>query len=223
MKYNSFMILRYKKISQPVKCIRVFLSIIFPAMMILVLSRSYFPLLFQPGLLFTGWFTWTFAEYMLHRFGHHSQNKKKHTHSQELHQHHHTHPTEIKVTPGLRLFLFALSSTCLWLSFMLNNYFTFLCGIVCGIALFFFMHYILHHKWSAKFFPRLHRFHIYHHCKFPDRCHGISVHWWDYIFGTVPEKQPDISKKVLAFYYKKSSAEEKEKSEVALITTATNG
>lgn len=204
MNYNSFMILRYKKIVQQTRCISIFLSIIVPVLALLILIRSYSPLLFQAGLLISGWFTWTFAEYMLHRFGHHSADRKIHNHSQELHHYHHTHPTEIRVTPLQRVFLLVISSSCLWLSFRLNNYFGFLSGIVCGIAMFFFMHYILHHQWSAKFFPRLHRFHIYHHCKFPDRCHGITVPWWDYIFGTIPDKQPDISKKILEFYYKRT-------------------
>src|SRR5687767_13211244 len=148
MTYNSFMILRYKKLMQHTRCVVIFLSMIIPALVTLILIRPYAPIVFQAGLLLSGWLTWTFAEYMLHRFGHHASDRKIHNHAQELHHHHHTHPTEIRVTSLQRIFLFVISSASLWLSFILNNYFTFLCGIVCGISGFFLMHFILHHQWS---------------------------------------------------------------------------
>lgn len=203
MNYYSFMILRYKKAMQPVRCVAAFLSILIPLLLFLIISRSYSSSFFLAGLLFTGWFTWTFTEYMLHRFGHHEQGREKPNASQKLHQYHHTHPTEIKVTLMQRILFFSISSVSLWLSFRLNNYFSLISGFVIGITMFFFMHYILHQKWSIKIFPRLHRFHIYHHCKFPDRCHGISVAWWDILFKTTPPEVKKISEKISVFYYGK--------------------
>jgi sterol desaturase/sphingolipid hydroxylase (fatty acid hydroxylase superfamily) len=143
---------------------------------------------------------------MLHRFGHHQQGREKLNSSQQLHQHHHTHPTEIKVTLMQRILFFSISSASLWMSFRLNVYFSLASGFVIGITMFFFMHYILHQKWSIKIFPRLHRFHIYHHCKLPDSCHGITVPWWDILFKTIPKKNLTINEKILAFYYKKSKS-----------------
>ncbi|TAL43142.1 MAG: hypothetical protein EPN92_10575 [Chitinophagaceae bacterium] len=202
MSYNYFMILRYKKIMEPVKCIATYISMIIPLLIFIIISRPYSSSFFQAGLLFTGWFTWTFTEYMLHRFGHHEQGREKLNASQQLHQYHHTHPTEIKITVVQRLLFIGISSGSLWLSFWLNNYFSLISGFVCGITMFFLMHYILHQKWSVRIFPRLHRYHIYHHCKYPNRCHGITVPWWDLIFGTVPPKEIALNEKVLTFYYK---------------------
>lgn len=188
---------------QPVRCVTSFLSILIPLLLFIIISRPYSSWFFQAGLLFTGWFSWTFAEYMLHRFGHHEQGREKLNASQQLHQYHHTHPKEIRVTLLQRVFFFCISAASLWLSFRFNNYFSLISGFVCGITTFFVMHYLLHQKWSLKIFPRLHRFHIHHHCKYTDRCHGISVPWWDILFKTTPPEDKKITEKVTAFYYGK--------------------
>ena len=44
---------------------------------------------------------------------------------------------------------------------------------------------------------------IYHHCKYPDKCFGISATWWDDILGTAPPNKGIISQKVIDFYFKK--------------------
>jgi sterol desaturase/sphingolipid hydroxylase (fatty acid hydroxylase superfamily) len=52
-------------------------------------------------------------------------------------------------------------------------------------------------------FPRLVRYHIIHHLKQPDRCFGISIIWWDKLFGTAPSNDIKISGRILDFYYAK--------------------
>lgn len=202
MNFYSVMIDRYSVVMKKTRCIVVYSFIIIPLLLLITLIKPQLPLLAQFGLLFSGWLSWTFFEYMLHRFGHHEQGREKLNASQQLHQYHHTHPTEIKINMVQRLLCIGLSSVSLWLSFWLNNYFSLISGFICGITMFFLMHYILHQKWSLRIFPRLHRFHIYHHCKYPNRCHGITVPWWDLIFGTVPPKNIALNEKILTFYYK---------------------
>ncbi len=203
MNYYSFMILRYKKAMQPVRCVAAFLSILIPLLLFLIISRSYSSAIFQAGLLFTGWLTWTFTEYMLHRFRDHGHGDHARNKTVQMHHYHHSHPTEIEISGKQRAGLLLLSVASLGISYWLQNYFTFIAGVVLGFTWFIFMHYLLHQKWSVKFFPLLHRNHIYHHCKFPDSCHGISVVWWDFLFRTIPKKNLPISEKILAFYYKK--------------------
>jgi sterol desaturase/sphingolipid hydroxylase (fatty acid hydroxylase superfamily) len=82
-----------------------------------------------------------------------------------------------------------------------NNYLTMLAGMGWGLSVYLIMHRILHQKWSMKVFKRLSRYHIFHHCKFPNTCFGISVPWWDDFFRTIPPKQVKISPRIIAFYF----------------------
>lgn len=154
-------------------------------------------------LFFTGWFVWTFAEYILHRFWNHAKGVNKDNSLVQRHQHHHTHPTEIKVSGMQRLMMILLCAALVWLSVWLSPYLMVLAGIGTGIFWFVMMHYFLHQRWAKKIFPRLVRYHVVHHCKEPDSCYGISTAWWDRLFGTAPQTNRTISQKVLTFYYDK--------------------
>ncbi|MDX2048106.1 MAG: sterol desaturase family protein [Chitinophagaceae bacterium] len=152
-------------------------------------------------LFFWGWLTWTFTEYIAHRFWMHPKHKRGSKKDFGNHMHHHSHPTEIKITAGQRMImlalLFALISASLWM----NNYFMLLTGFYSGFVNYTFMHIILHKKWSAKIFKRLHQYHIYHHCKYPNRCFGICVTWWDMVFDTTPPTGAKLSERITAFYF----------------------
>jgi dihydroceramide fatty acyl 2-hydroxylase len=176
----------------------LFLSLLAVAFMIRA-NPVYFHLL----LLFTGWITWTFTEYCQHRFHSHPTATGHHTGLISVHQHHHHHPTQIKITSVQRVTLAVLSVAFICLSVRLGNYFTFFTGYFLGFTGYTFMHWFLHLKISAQIFPVLHRFHIHHHCKHPDKCFGVSVPWWDFLFKTVPGREDIISDRILTFYYKK--------------------
>src|SRR6185295_16740482 len=150
-----------------------------------------------------GWLLWTWVEYHVHRFLMHPKNDNRKTGTSRTHQHHHRFPSELEVTLLYRILLFIFNCGVVTIACRLNNYFTFFAGFSWGSAAFCYIHYLLHCKWTRRFMPHHHRFHIYHHCKYTNKCFGVSVPWWDRLFGTVPEKNKEISERILAFYYKK--------------------
>jgi len=148
-----------------------------------------------------GFLGWTYLEYHLHRFWTHNKTSKSTKGAYKRHIHHHQHPTEIKVTPLQRIILFILSAIQFILSARWNNYFTFFSSFFIGFAYSFFSHWMLHQSWSGKIFPRLLRFHICHHSKYPDSCFGFSTTLWDDIFRTTPPKEVVITERIIRFYY----------------------
>lgn len=153
--------------------------------------------LFQAGLVFLGWLTWTFIEYIVHRFWMHGAG------SGELfnHLHHHSHPTEINVTITQRVLLVASCVALQFVAMRLQNYFSLLSGFYAGFVGYFFVHFLLHKKWFGRICPRLQRFHILHHCKLPHHCFGVTVHWWDYVFNTTPPKKLHPANRIVQFYF----------------------
>lgn len=191
-----------KSISDPVECVGIFLLIV--GLLLFVPKLKYFYLwqVMYGYLFFLGWFSWTFLEYMCHRFLWHSkQGNKANSHSDTFnHQYHHQHPTEIKMPVLSRYVLVAGGLSLVFVSIWIHNCFTVLVGFVCGFTIYRFTHLLLHKKFMQKVFPKKVRYHIYHHCKYPDKCFGITVTWWDDIFGTVPTKK-EISPRVIDFYF----------------------
>jgi sterol desaturase/sphingolipid hydroxylase (fatty acid hydroxylase superfamily) len=45
----------------------------------------------------------------------------------------------------------------------------------------------------------------YHHCKYTDRCFGVTVTWWDHLFFTAPPKAISLSDRIVDFYYQSST------------------
>lgn len=154
-----------------------------------------------------GWLLWTWVEYHVHRFLMHPKNDNRKTGTSRTHQHHHKQPSELEVTLLYRILLFIFNCGVVTIAHRLNNYFTFFAGFSWGSAAFCYIHYLLHCKWTRRFMPHHHRFHIYHHCKYTNKCFGVSVSWWDHFFGTVPEKNKEISERIIAFYYKTGGKE----------------
>jgi len=156
---------------------------------------------FHALLFFTGWLTFTFFEYIAHRFWMHGKENKHPGKSLEQHMHHHRHPTELKITTSMRNKLLLLSFLLIAIAAWLNNYFTFLAGLYFGFVYYCFMHVFLHKPWAKKIFPRLQASHIHHHCKYPDRCFSSCLTWWDRLFRTSVPKEIKISERVVQFYF----------------------
>lgn len=153
--------------------------------------------LFQAGLGLLGWLTWTFIEYIVHRFWMHGPGMGEIFN----HLHHHSHPTEINVTTVQRVLLVGSCVALQVTAWRLQNYFSLVSGFYAGFAGYFFVHALLHKKWFGKICPRLQRFHILHHCKLPHHCFGVTVHWWDYIFNTTPPKKQSPGDRIVQFYF----------------------
>lgn len=189
----------YKQAYLQAKCILVFLAAAGPAWGLLLFVRAFSASLFQALLFVLGWVTWTFVEYILHRFWMHNKGRA-HSRLVQTHHYHHTRPTEIAVRGWHRLLLFVGVGVIVPLAWSLQGYYMLPAGLVAGIAGFFFVHKLLHQPIAKRLFRRLLRYHIYHHCKYPNTCYGISVPWWDDLFGTVP-RNPKVNDRVIAFYF----------------------
>jgi len=156
---------------------------------------------FHVLLFFAGWLTYTFLEYIAHRFWMHAKEKKQPGKSLKRHMHHHSHPAELKITARLRNRLLAGNLLMIVMSFLLNNYFTAFAGFYTGFVYYCFIHFFLHKPWAKKIFPRLQISHIHHHCKYPDRCFSTCVIWWDKLFKTSVSNGIRISDRVIQFYF----------------------
>ena len=188
-----------RKHDPPMDCVIVFAIIFIPLLLISISLKYYDLIIFHIALFFTGWVGWTFCEYMTHRYLMHSANKE--TRLIDLnHAHHHTHPANINISGMLRCLLFIGSIILLIISIWMNNFFTLAAGILCSLPGYALMHFFLHQKIAAEIFGKLVKYHIYHHCKYPDKCFGISVTWWDDLFGTIPLNPGVISQRVIDFY-----------------------
>lgn len=183
--------------------ILVCIIIILPLPISAAFIRSNYPMLFHAVLFSTGWITWTWIEYYYHRFVLHPGSEKWETGISRSHQHHHRSPGQFETKLYHRILFFIISSALVLISYKLDNYFTLFSGFFWGYAAFCYIHYLLHIKWTKRFMPRHHEFHIAHPCKFTDKCFGVSVMWWDTLFGTNPRKQFSASNKIINFYYKK--------------------
>lgn len=195
---------RYKQINRQILCFWVYLL---PATVLFVsgiLTRSVSLVGSQIILFLFGWISWTFLEYIVHRFWMHYRPAAGKPRDQSNHQYHHAHPTEIKITDTHRLFLLLPGIMILLISIYLQNYFIVFAGLYAGFLTYLFMHVVLHRKWSAMLFPRLLQNHMLHHCRFPNKCFGITVTWWDTLFGTAAPVKFIISEKIKRYYFKET-------------------
>jgi len=192
------------KAAGPGQCSLIFIVLILPLAAMIFTAYYFSSVLLGLLLWFAGWFTWTFTEYMLHRFRYHETGKRKGKLS-TLHQFHHSHPREIRITGWQRTGLGLVSILSLLAAIRLGAWLFYFSGFICGSAMYFFMHYIIHQQWSLRLFPVLHRNHIYHHCISKKQGHGISISWWDRIFHTFPAEPEKISERIKRVYYKGST------------------
>lgn len=163
--------------------------------------RERLPMIFHTLLFVWGWVSWTFIEYIAHRFWMHAHRGAADKNDFANHHYHHTHPTEIRVTPVHRSILCIGMALMVCASFWLNNYFTGIAGFFFGFTLYFFMHVLLHKSWAARFVGKLQEYHIYHHCKYTNRCFGVTVTWWDQVFKTTPPAGAKIPDRIREFYF----------------------
>jgi len=190
---------------KPIQLQFVYLSVYtFVAIFILaagIFTRKYFPWLSQFILIFLGWLTWTFLEYIAHRFWMHNKPAQREKTTLSNHLYHHTHPTELKVSNTDRFLLLLSGILIIIVAIFLQNYFTLFTGFYLGFLSYTFMHVILHRKWAKLLFPRQLQNHILHHCKFTNKCFGVTVIWWDMVFATTAPRNYQISEKVISYYF----------------------
>jgi hypothetical protein len=200
MNYYQFLIKKYSQIMSQVKCFIIYLAIMTIYLGVVWLSHGN-DWLFAFLLFFGGWISFTFLEYILHRFWMHDTPIERARPVAEYHMLHHRQPTEMDIKRSHRLLVWVLVAVLLAVSVWFSLYLMPLAGFVFGFSCYTLMHWVLHQSWSVKLVPRLHRFHLYHHCKYPDACYGVTVYWWDLIFKTTPPDEPILLKRVTDFYF----------------------
>jgi len=141
-----------------------------------------------------GIFTWTFIEYMIHRFIYHTEtNNDAFINLQfTMHTIHHQHPKDadrlaMPPVPGL-----ILGSIFLGIFYLImGRYaFAFFPGFLAGYLMYITLHYYQHIVKSPRYKPwqRLWVHHKGHHYANPYAAFGVSTRLWDWVFGTMLPK-----------------------------------
>ncbi|HSK14075.1 MAG TPA: sterol desaturase family protein, partial [Phnomibacter sp.] len=149
-----------------------------------------------------GWVAWTLVEYCMHRWAFHKDSKdEKKDKKQNNHDHHDKHPQDINIT-GIHL---ALGSMIIFAGiyslFQGPLLITYFAGFFSGGAVYMLMHWLLHQHYTSSLFPLLVKQHIWHHCKYPDKCYGVTTLFWDKTFKTLPLEFRTLPEKIIRFYY----------------------
>ncbi|MCH9633314.1 MAG: hypothetical protein S4CHLAM7_00370 [Chlamydiae bacterium] len=140
----------------------------------------------------TGFFSWTLAEYLLHRFFFHMKSDakwvKKIAHT--MHGIHHDHPNDYS-----RLFMPPLPATLFMLFFFVSFYlilnvrvFAFLPGFLTGYLAYAYTHFKTHQIRAPKLLKFIWTHHLKHHYQDEDKAFGVSSPFWDLVFRTLPKK-----------------------------------
>ena len=143
-------------------------------------------------LFFTGFFSWTLAEYLMHRFLYHKiEDATYDTGIQYLfHGIHHEYPDDRSrtVLPVIPSLFFA--SVFFGLFYLVMGKYAFVVGpgFLIGYISYMTVHYSVHHFPAPKRFNFWWTFHNIHHYQQHDRAFGVTNPFWDIVFGTMPEK-----------------------------------
>ncbi|CDJ62704.1 fatty acid hydroxylase, putative [Eimeria necatrix] len=148
------------------------------------------------GMLFFGFFIWTFVEYCLHRFLFHFPEDKLPDSGAVrvlhflLHSVHHMLPMDPLrlVMPPVLLLLLSLPVFFLF-SAIFPQWFVWGAwpGGLCGYLCYDLLHYQTHHCSLADKVPYINTLRVYHmkhHFKYPDLGFGVTSKFWDIVFGT---------------------------------------
>ena len=151
-------------------------------------------------LLFLGIFTFTLVEYLVHRFVFHMEltNRIREKIQYGAHGVHHEFPNDrarLVMPPLLSIPL----ATIVFLFVQLiigNSAFGLMSGFFIGYGLYLFVHYIVHAwKMPKNRFKSLWIYHNIHHFQNEEVAFGVTSHFWDRVFGTMPEIQKGKTKK----------------------------
>lgn len=145
----------------------------------------------QIGVLFlVGMFSWTLAEYILHRFVFHmvSENERARKVIYIMHGNHHHYPRDRErlFMPPVPSIILASALFGLFYLFMGSYTFMFFPGFLLGYLLYGTMHYSIHaFNPPFKWMKPLWRNHHLHHYKDEAKGFGVSTTIWDRVFGTM--------------------------------------
>ena len=152
------------------------------------------PVGFGLAFVFLGLLTFTFVEYMMHKYFFHMEpdTPLKDKLQYNVHGVHHDYPKD-KDRLAMPPFVSAAYAAILYLLFTLlmgDFGLYFLPGFLLGYAGYLGVHYVVHvYSPPKNFFKVLWVNHAIHHYKDPDAAFGVSSPLWDYLLGTLPKKE----------------------------------
>lgn len=149
--------------------------------------------LYLIGLFFAGLLFFSLFEYMIHRFAFHMDDDDgiKTWIKYHFHGVHHEFPKDMGrlAMPPL------VSATLATILFFVFTYtigvyaYGFLPGFLTGYATYLWIHFAVHiYRPPNNFLKSLWVLHGIHHYKDDNVAYGVSSHFWDIIFGTMPKK-----------------------------------
>jgi dihydroceramide fatty acyl 2-hydroxylase len=131
-----------------------------------------------------GVFAWTLVEYVIHGVLGHAHR----TFVTGLHEVHHRDPRAVFALGAWIPTAVVLIGA--WAMFGLAAGVIFYGGIVCGFAIYEYVHYRIH--FASPWFAgeeRLRARHLAHHTREPDAIFGVTTRIWDVVFGTEPSPE----------------------------------
>lgn len=168
-------------------------GIYLPLIIFLVIS-SYYKFNFAPvyiAMVFLGGvLSWTFFEYLMHRFAFHfiADNPRMQRFIYVLHGNHHEYPRDKErlFMPPVPSLIIASLFFSLFYSLLGTSVFMFFPGFLLGYLMYGTMHFAIH-AWNPpyKWMKPLWRNHHLHHYKNEHQGFGVSTTLWDRIFGTM--------------------------------------
>ena len=139
-----------------------------------------------------GLFSWTFLEYVLHRWVLHYKGRSEFTRAlmKRLHWTHHEVPTDksqVCIPFALSLVLwFSVYRAVLvvglepWTALLVS------CGVAFGMSVYDITHYSTHYMKASNWYLKLlTRHHMLHHGHDETKRFGVTSPLWDYVFGTI--------------------------------------
>ena len=147
------------------------------------------------GLALGGYAVWTLTEYWLHRVVFHFEPEqgigaRLHWMIHGVHHDHPNDPLRLVMPPSASVPLALLFAGLFWLVLGGHWFMPFLAGFLAGYLAYDMIHYhVHHHRPRTRAGRRLRELHMRHHFQDDERGFGVSAPWWDYVFGTPPEKR----------------------------------
>jgi len=178
----------------------VFLKIT-PLLIAFIWMVSITGLKFSQGLLFLflGMLTWSFFEYVTHRWLYHTifENEKLRWFFEAFHLHHHRNLTDYRVL-NAGLFLIYPFATFFWLIvfFLTSNIAMASCFGLGMLAYYFFyenIHYFIHYKvYESGYMKFIQKYHLHHHYRKWNKNFGNTITLWDKLFRTYDASYQDF-------------------------------
>lgn len=154
-------------------------------------------------LILTGWLSWTFVEYFIHRFLMHEliiPGKKDVLFNHQEQQQNHK---DLKVSFFHRSLIFIFGVGLIWLAWELNNLFTLIAGFFTGFITYNFIHYIIHRPCGKYILPKIQEAHILHHTQYPNCGYSLSTILWDWMYDTLPPKHAEVTEQMRSNFFNK--------------------